>query len=279
MNTLKSRLIVFCVLAVCSTPAVVFADTYTITDYSTGPDGSNSYWGGGVTLFPTGEPIPNISDTLGGNNYDVDTLTVTRDSNSFSAVLTGQYFQSNEKEFIGDLFLSSAWTPTSSGSNDTHYADNVAGSTTWEYVLRIMNDDPVTPGTSDTGTIGLYKIDSTTGQIVLSNETLVDQQGVYRADQEVQYTTTDPALKTGTWTLDAVTGTFTFSLSLAGLDDDELAFLEGSLGLHWTMSCGNDVIEGQIPAMGASSVPEPATMLLFGAGLSGLAAYRRRARK
>ena len=271
MNAFKFRLIGYCVLAACLTPAAVFADTYTITD---------DYWGGGVTYAPTGEqypyPVYRGTDVVGGDDYDVDTLTVTRDSNSFSAVLTGQYFSSNATEFVGDLFLSSAWTPTQYDSNDTHYATNVAGSTTWEYVLRIM-DDPVTPGTSATGTIALYKVDS--NGIVLSNDTLVNNDDSYRADQEVQYSTTDPALKTGTWTLDATTGTFTFSLSLAGLDDDELAFLEGSLGLHWTMSCGNDVIEGQIPAMGASSVPEPATMLLFGAGLSGLAAYRRRARK
>ena len=41
-------------------------------------------------------------------------------------------------------------------------------------------------------------------------------------------------------------------------------------GLHWTMACANDVIEGSYP------VPEPATALLFGAGLAGLAAFGRR---
>ena len=41
-------------------------------------------------------------------------------------------------------------------------------------------------------------------------------------------------------------------------------------GLHWTMECANDVIEGSYP------VPEPATALLFGAGLAGLAAFGRR---
>ena len=42
-------------------------------------------------------------------------------------------------------------------------------------------------------------------------------------------------------------------------------------GLHWTMACANDVIEGSF-----SPVPEPATALLFGAGLAGLAAFGRR---
>ena len=42
-------------------------------------------------------------------------------------------------------------------------------------------------------------------------------------------------------------------------------------GLHWTMECANDVIEGSF-----SPVPEPATVLLFGAGLAGLAVFGRR---
>ena len=84
------------------------------------------------------------------------------------------------------------------------------------------------------------------------------------------------------------TGTFEF---FSGLTNADTGFLGGShyaltgfdlsfLGIeaefysHFTMGCGNDNLLGQGTT---APVPEPATMLLFGTGLVGLAgAYRRK---
>ncbi|MDR3089465.1 MAG: PEP-CTERM sorting domain-containing protein [Desulfobulbaceae bacterium] len=274
MNILQSRLIGCCLAVACLVPAA-YADTFTITDYSEDP---NAYFGGTATDPTTGTSYPLYSrDTIGGDSkFDVDTLTVSRDNGGFTAVLAGQFFtELEEPQFMGDLFLSNnGWNPYSTGAGDTHYlADTATSGETWEYVLRIVDGEITAGGGVNSGQIALYQV-SSTGQIVTSEN--LTQQGIYRAGQEIQYApgAGEQALGLGTWALDPTSGTFTFNL-----DNIDLAMygLDGEIGLHWTMSCGNDVVEGVVSA--PPQVPEPATMLLFGTGLAGLAAYRRRRRQ
>lgn len=61
---------------------------------------------------------------------------------------------------------------------------------------------------------------------------------------------------------------FTFDLSnITGLQSNFI------LDAHWTMSCGNDAIDGRVAL---SKVPEPSPFVLFSLGLVGLVIARRR---
>jgi hypothetical protein len=48
----------------------------------------------------------------------------------------------------------------------------------------------------------------------------------------------------------------------------------GSMGLHWTMDCGNDMLNLEV-----NPVPEPATILLLAPGLAALYGYSRRRKR
>ncbi|SHJ67153.1 PEP-CTERM protein-sorting domain-containing protein [Malonomonas rubra DSM 5091] len=71
---------------------------------------------------------------------------------------------------------------------------------------------------------------------------------------------------------------FSDSDSYARIVSFNLADIAGlnftGLDVHWTMSCGNDVIEGDAPV----PTPEPSTFILFAAG-GGLALWARRKKK
>ncbi|MBN1441280.1 MAG: PEP-CTERM sorting domain-containing protein [Planctomycetes bacterium] len=167
----------------------------------------------------------------------------------------GQY-----QTLLGDLFLSEdGWKPY----GPAPYVDDYAGQgETWEYAVHL------TPGRNGSGVASLYS--TSQGAI---EESYAPSGYIYREFQEVLF---DPSgaspIATGAWSiLTDPLGGQDHVLSISVPYVDQLAV--PSLGVHWTMSCGNDVIEG------AYTIPEPGTIFLLGSALGGLALARRRRRK
>lgn len=202
-------------------------------------------------------------DVIGNPKFDISKMEVTVGRTLKVDVFTAYTDIVSNRDGIryGDLFLSNnGYNPTV----PTQY-DHQRNGEFWEYALvldnntgRDVNGNPVT-----SGSLNLYAVNSSAEYILAENA----GSRVYRAGQEVLYNTRGQvSLGTGLWATFAGGISFEIDSSLLTLGPD-------NLGLRWAMTCANDIIEGSVPI---DSVPEPATMLLFGAGLAGLAGLRRK---
>ncbi|WP_457573075.1 PEP-CTERM sorting domain-containing protein [Desulfolithobacter sp.] len=228
----------------------------------------DNYWGAGGWNSSTGTVIPGDRDVRGPDFiYDItavevafaDTLLeVTIQSNLFLYWQAGLPFI----EAPGDLFISTdGWNPDGSAAS-SHNEDYFGNGEQWEAVIHLSGLFSGSSGLSSGGTATLFAVD--------------DSSIVHGGPDELQETWYDPGdtevpLDEGSWILndedqDGQIDSMVITMDLDSLDPGP------EIGLHWTDTGANDVIEGGVP-VAVTPVPEPAAMVLFGAGLAGLAGF------
>jgi hypothetical protein len=223
-------------------------------------NGFNTYWGGMVVnSSPT-----SYGDVIGYPDFSLDRMTVTISNNTMTVNITGPYFYDYNHGVgltggygPGDLYINpTGWIYSGAGPHFT--GDTFTNAEGWEYVVHL---DPAT------GLGAIYDLDwssSISNPLVMTS---APNGYVYRADQAWKggYGT---ELGTVTGSLDDSGITYAFAINNVGLGNE--------FGFHWTMKCGNDVIEGADPP---AQAPEPGTLMLLGAGLVGLTGALRRRKK
>jgi PEP-CTERM motif len=217
-------------------------------------------------------------DIIGdANSFDVDRMDVTIDraAGTLSVKIATQWYDPTSNGVFnfgegydvqsGDLFISTnGWAPFGAAPYD---ADDASNGEAWEYVFDTTNSNIYG------GAFGISNTqDEMVGPLVGS-----DGNNAYRDNQETRRT--DGGNQTGsgtiTWSLagDNSIAFVQYDLTLAALGIDPNGPI--NLGFHWTMTCGNDVIEGGVDGGPGNEIPEPGIVLLFGLGLLGLGLRRR----
>ncbi len=230
------------------------------------------YIGGGYHSEFAQKSGSNYADVISGDNhvndFDIDKMVVTISDNGSVVVKIQTDYRPNIGGFdtdYGDLFISTnGWGPLGKNAsrNDTYLNGQ-----SWDYVF-----DTDSNSINSNGFWNMYEVIDE--NIILTNDILTNENETwYRHDQEVQHTP-DETLLSGEGSFSTSKNSkfliYAFDLSSLGISLED----GYDLGFRWSMTCGNDIIEGG--GVTKAAVPEPGTLALLGVGIMGLCVARRR---
>lgn len=229
------------------------AQAYSLGDTYVGGDG-HGY--GDVIGYKSMFDVHGLDVSVTGTVVTVDISTEFWDDIGVYGGLT-----SNGKGIgVGDLMLSTSWNPSGSAS-DGYKSGNSSSGTVWSYGIAVDDAYSTTGGAAT-----FYALSGASNSDNLLNSEDFLSRGTFRDGQAVavdESSSTVAALSNAaSW--DVSKDKISFMFDAVGTD-----LLSGDMALHWSMLCGNDVIEGV-------AVSEPGTMALLGMGLLGLFSIRRR---
>ena len=240
------------------------------TDFTTQPNSTDN----SGNSIPTPEDQTGSFDYVypgwGGQAFDAEYLFYRIDGNRLSIglqtgfdIINGQQTTGNHEYYAGDLALSfDGVTP--------------GDSSTYEYAVDFgFNTKDYYGGDTGTHAAGLYQVDNWNNNIYFdgaggngsSNSNSKDSSAPFAMSSGIRQ---NAANFTTSFGEEIVNGQKSY-FRIASFDIDYLDISQ--IDAHWTMSCGNDAVDGTVAA-----VPEPSVLWLFSIGFVGLLAngIRRR---